>query len=206
MRIGGFQKLTLVDYPGKAAATVFTQGCNFRCGYCHNAELVIPEFFCEPIPSQEVLEFLKTRRGKLEGVVISGGEPTIQQGLDEFIVSLKAMGFSLKLDTNGSRPDVLSSLIERQLIDFIAMDIKTSLEKYPALIQVPCDMAFIKRSIDLIQQSGLPHQFRTTVIKGFDLPQDRQAIASLINGSADHVRQSFKVSPKMVDPEFARIA
>lgn len=206
MRIGGFQKLTLVDYPGKTAATVFTQGCNFRCGFCHNAELVIPEFFCEPIPPQEVLDFLKTRRGKLEGVVISGGEPTIQQGLDEFIVSLKAMGFSLKLDTNGSRPDVLSSLIERQLIDFIAMDIKTSLEKYPALIQVPCDTAFIKRSIDLIQQSGLPHQFRTTVIKGFDLPQDRQAIASLINGSADHVRQSFKVSPKMVDPQFARIA
>jgi pyruvate formate lyase activating enzyme len=133
MKIGGLQKFSLLDYPGKISAVVFTQGCNFRCPYCHNPELVDPERFQECIPEDEIFAFLETRRGKLEAVTVTGGEPTIQNGLSSFVRRIKDMGFMVKLDTNGSRPEVLEELIRHKLIDYIAMDIKAPLEKYEAV-------------------------------------------------------------------------
>jgi pyruvate formate lyase activating enzyme len=130
MRIGGLQKLSLIDFPGKLAAVIFTQGCNLRCRYCHNPELVLPSCFHETIKEEDVLAFLYSRRKYLEGVVISGGEPTVQPELIPFMRSVKQMNFALKLDTNGTRPEILKEIIALQLVDFIAMDVKAPLEKY----------------------------------------------------------------------------
>ncbi|MDO8674907.1 MAG: anaerobic ribonucleoside-triphosphate reductase activating protein [Candidatus Omnitrophota bacterium] len=204
MRIGGFQKLTLVDFPGKVAATVFTQGCNFRCGFCHNPELVCPQLFQTPVPVQEVLDHLDRHRGKLQGVVITGGEPTLQKGLSDFIVRIKDMGFAVKLDTNGSHPEILSSLMERHLIDYIAMDVKSSWAKYSRAAGVVCDTQKIRESIDLIMASGLPYQLRTTLVKEFCSSDDLCDIQHLIDGAKHYVLQPFVLSPKMIDPQSAR--
>lgn len=204
MRIGGFQKLTLVDYPGKVAATVFTQGCNFRCGFCHNPELVCPRLFQTPVPVQEVLDHLDKRRGKLQGVVITGGEPTLQKGLFDFIVRIKDMGFAVKLDTNGSHPEILSSLIERHLIDYIAMDVKSSWAKYSRAAGVACDTQKIRESLDQIMASGLPYQLRTTLVKEFCSSDDLRDIQCLIGNAEHYVLQPFVPSSKMVDPRFNR--
>ncbi len=198
MRIGGFQKLTLVDFPGLVAATVFTQGCNFRCGYCHNPELVLPQFFQAPLPPEVVLDYLNDRRGKLEGIVITGGEPTLQKGLSGFIARIKEMGFAVKLDTNGSHPQVLSSLISLNLLDYIAMDVKSSLARYSQVTGVACDTTKILESIDLIIKSGLPYQFRTTLVKEFCSKEDLEDIRLLVRGSDHYVLQPFVHSPKMI--------
>lgn len=200
MRIGGFQKLTLVDFPGKVAATVFTQGCNFRCGYCHNPELVCPESFGPLIPAQQVLDELKNRQGKLQGVVITGGEPTLQKGLVDFIAQVKKFDFAVKLDTNGSHPEVLTHLIDLRMIDYIAMDIKTSLTKYSQF----CDPKNIQESIEIILGSGLPHQFRTTVVKTLCSLEDFFDIRNAIQGTNQYVLQAFTLAPKMVDPSLGR--
>jgi len=199
MRIGGFQKLTLVDFPGKVAATVFVQGCNFRCGFCHNPELVEPQLWQEPLVFQEILDYLRNHRGKLQGVVISGGEPTVQENLADFIVPIKNMGFAVKLDTNGSRPEVLSSLFERHLIDYIAMDIKSSLARYPHVTGTDCDTDKIKESIDIIVHSGIPYQFRTTLVKEFCSHDDLKDIRHLLKSANHYVLQPFVLSPKMID-------
>ena len=128
MLIGGFQKFSFIDYPGKVCAIVFTCGCNFRCSYCHNPELVMPELFKEPIPEGEILSFLENRKGKLDAVTITGGEPTMQRDLLEFVLSVKKLGFLIKLDTNGSDPDVLREAMKE--VDYVAMDVKAPLEKY----------------------------------------------------------------------------
>ncbi|OQX50761.1 MAG: anaerobic ribonucleoside-triphosphate reductase activating protein [Candidatus Cloacimonas sp. 4484_209] len=130
MKIGGFQKVSLIDYPGKICAIVFTRGCNFRCPYCHNPELVLPENYSPLIPEEEIFSFLEKRRGKLDAVEITGGEPTLQEDLTEFIRKIKEMGFLVKLDTNGSFPSVLEKVIYSGLVDYIAMDVKAPLEKY----------------------------------------------------------------------------
>ena len=200
MRIGGFQKLTLVDFPGLLAATVFTQGCNFRCGYCHNPELVLPEYFQAPLNPEMLLEYLYSRRNKIDGVVITGGEPTLQKGLIDFIVKIKAMGFKVKLDTNGSHPDVLRSLIELKLVDYWAMDVKTSLDKYGQLTIAACDTARIRESIRLIIDSGIPYQLRTTLVKGFCSQKDLGEIRLLIGEANNYVLQPFVRSVKMIDP------
>ena len=192
MRIGGFQKLTLVDFPGKIAATVFTQGCNFRCAYCHNPELVIPQLFQVPLSSELVLDYLKSRQGQLEGVVVSGGEPTLQQGLVDFLVRIKAMGFAVKLDTNGSNPDILSSLMELKLLDYIAMDIKTSLKRYHQVTCLACDTSKIQASSNLIIRSGIKYQFRTTLVKEFCSPQNLSDIAGFVATALAVTKQSPK--------------
>jgi len=199
MRIGGFQRLTLVDFPGKVAASVFTQGCNFRCGYCHNPELVLPRLFQAPLPVELVFDYLSGRQGKLEGVVITGGEPTLQKGLADFIMQIKEMGFAVKLDTNGSQPEVLSSLFELNLLDYIAMDIKSSLDKYSRVSGVFCDTRKIQESINLIIKSGVPYQFRTTLIKEFCSQKDLCDIRLLIKKADHYVLQPFILSQKMVD-------
>ncbi|MCX5829703.1 MAG: anaerobic ribonucleoside-triphosphate reductase activating protein, partial [Deltaproteobacteria bacterium] len=122
MKIGGLQKVSLIDYPGKVGAVVFTQGCNFRCPYCHNPELVNPTLFREPIPEEDILAFLKTRRGKLDAVTVTGGEPTLQEGLSSFLQQIKDLGFLVKIDTNGSLPAMIGILLEKGLVDYFAMD------------------------------------------------------------------------------------
>jgi pyruvate formate lyase activating enzyme len=202
MRIGGFQKLTLTDFPGVVAATVFTQGCNFRCGYCHNPELVLPESFQGPLLAQEVFNYLSGRRDKLQGVVITGGEPTLQEGLVDFIRRIKEMDFAVKLDTNGSRPEVLSSLFELKLIDYIAMDVKTSLAKYTQMTGVVFDTTKIRESIDLIINSGIPYQLRTTLVKEFCSKEDLCDIQLLIKKANHYCLQPFVRSQKIVNPRF----
>jgi len=203
MRIGGFQKLTLVDFPGLVAATVFTQGCNFRCGFCHNPELVLPQMCQAFLPAEAVLNFLNDRRGKLQGVVITGGEPTLQRGLLDFIVAVKEMGFAVKLDTNGSHPEVLSSLLEVNLINFVAMDIKTSWAKYAQVTGIECDITKIQESIQIIINSGVPYQLRTTLVKEFCSNDDLSDIQRSIGKADSYVLQPFVISSKMIDTRFS---
>jgi len=194
--------LTLVDFPGLVAATVFTQGCNFRCGYCHNPELVLPQFFKAPLSPETVLDYLNDRRGKLEGVVITGGEPTLQTGLVDFIVRIKEMGFAVKLDTNGSHPEVLLSLLGLNLLDYIAMDIKSSFSKYNLVTGVACETTKIQESVDLIIKSGIPCQFRTTLVKEFCSKEDLCDIQLLMRQADHYVLQPFIPSRKIIDLQF----
>lgn len=162
MQIGGLQKFSLIDYPGKIAAVVFTQGCNFRCPYCHNPELVLPVFFHPIIPESIFFRFLEDRRGKIDAVVISGGEPTIHTDLIDFITAIKNRGYLVKLDTNGSHPAVLEKIIDQKLIDYIAMDIKAPFERYCELSGCEVSTLPIETSIRLIESSDIEHEFRTT--------------------------------------------
>ena len=162
MKIGYVQRFSLIDYPGKICAIVFTQGCNFRCPYCHNPELVIPEQYGECIPEDVFFPFLENRREKLDAVSITGGEPTIQPGIVDFIRSIKELGFLIKVDTNGSFPDVIEELLRLNLLDYIAMDIKAPLRKYRNVTASAVDTRNILASIDLIKNSGIEHEFRTT--------------------------------------------
>jgi pyruvate formate lyase activating enzyme len=201
MRIASLQRVSLIDYPGKIAATVFTQGCNFRCGYCHNAELVLPDRYGPLTAEDDIFSFLKLRRGKLEGVVVTGGEPTIQDDLGEFLRTVKDIGYLVKLDTNGSNPGVLETLIEGKIVDYIAMDLKGPLERYPEIASVPVDTAAIERSIELIMACGVEHEFRTTVVKSHLDSRDLLSVAKVINKARLYVLQPF-VPRKMLDDSF----
>ena len=191
MKIGGLTQFTLSDYPGKVAAIIFTQGCNFRCPFCHNNDLTPlmrpPE---ELIPEDTVMQFLNKRRGLLQGVVISGGEPTIQPGLPDFIRTIKSMGYYIKLDTNGSIPEVLRLLLNEKLLDYIAMDIKGPFESYHRLAGTPVFLEKIKNSIALIASSNVSHEFRTTLVEQLLSPEDIENIKALVPpGSAHHFQQ-----------------
>jgi pyruvate formate lyase activating enzyme len=163
MQIGGLHKLSLIDYPGHLCAVVFTQGCNFRCPVCHNPELVLPELFGESISEQEVLSFLESRKGQLQAVTVTGGEPTLQKKLPYFLATIKKMGYKTKLDTNGSYPEALKSLFNDELVDYVAMDIKAPLASYYELSGCTVDLEAIQQSIELILSSPVRHQFRTTI-------------------------------------------
>ncbi len=195
MQIGGVQKTSLLDYPDKISAIVFTQGCNFRCGYCHNPELIVmkkePAWTCAGF-----FEFLNSRKGKLDGVVITGGEPCMQVGLIDFIKEIKNLGFLVKLDTNGTFPSVLKNALP--LIDYIAMDIKAPLYKYKEITQLSIDIEQIKESIDIIMNSGIDYEFRTTVVKSQLSIEDFKAIGELIRGARKYYIQKF-VPSKILD-------
>lgn len=162
MNIGGYTKFSLVDFPGCVSAAVFTQGCNMRCKYCHNPSLVYPEQFTECIPETDILDFLKTRIGKLDGVVITGGEPTLQHDILDFIFKIRALGFKVKLDTNGTNPDLLRHVLKHELVDYIAMDVKAPLDKYIDIIGPGANTKDILSSIQMLVIYNLPHQFRVT--------------------------------------------
>lgn len=182
MKIGGLQKLSLIDYPGKTCAVIFTQGCNFRCSYCHNPELVYHDLFCEPIPFESVLGFLKERQGLLDGVVFSGGEPTIQEDLTDRICEVRSLGYTVKLDTNGSNPDILALALPH--LDYVAMDIKAPLGgEYARISGVLVDNSDICRSILLIKASQVQHEFRTTFDKKLLNDTDIIKIKNLIGNS-----------------------
>ncbi len=165
MLIGGFQKSSLIDYKGRIAAVVFLQGCNFLCPYCHNPELVFPKVF-GLFREDEIISFLKTRINKLDGVVISGGEPTLHKKLPEFIEKIKELDFEIKLDTNGTNPDMIEQLVHENLIDYIAMDIKTSFDDYEKVVKKEVDINKIKKSFDFIINSNVDYEFRTTITSG----------------------------------------
>ncbi|SNZ07150.1 pyruvate formate lyase activating enzyme [Persephonella hydrogeniphila] len=204
MKIGGFQKFSLIDYPGKISAVIFVQGCNFRCHYCHNRDLVLPEYFSKTIPEEEIIDFLSLRKGKLQGVVITGGEPTIFPDLPDFIYKIKKMGFYIKLDTNGSNPDMLSLLIERKLVDFVAMDIKAPVEKYGEITGASVDKNKIIQSIDILKNSGVHYEFRTTVVKGLISEIDLYRIANLIKGAVRYAVQNFHPVETVVNENFKK--
>ena len=202
MIFGGIQKLTLIDYPGKVAATVFTVGCNFLCPYCHNPELVDPKKIKEQekISEQEILDFLATRQGLLEGVCITGGEPTLYSDLPEFIKKLKAMGFLVKLDSNGSNPHVLEKLLAEGLVDFIAMDIKAPLEKYKKIAGERVSLENIQRSTELVRLAP-DYEFRTTVLPSLLSSKDILSIGRWIQGAKNYYLQQFKPT-KTLDEKF----
>jgi pyruvate formate lyase activating enzyme len=198
MRIGGLQKVSLIDYPGKICAIVFTQGCNFRCPYCHNPELVDPNLFGECESEDGFLSFLEKRKGKIDAVSITGGEPTIQQDLIAFVRRVKSIGYFVKIDTNGSSPEVMHKIIDGKLIDYIAMDIKAPLKKYKAVTQSNIDDNKILKSIEMIMTSGIPYEFRTTLLKSKLTAGDILEIGKIIKNASLYVLQSF-VASKTLD-------
>lgn len=199
MILGGFQKLTLLDYPGKIATTVFTVGCSFRCPFCHNPELVDLRLTHNEESEKAFFEFLQKRKGKLEGVCITGGEPTIQPDILDFIKKIKKMGFLVKLDSNGTRPDVLKKIIDQKLVDYIAMDIKSSLEKYAEATGSKVDIDRIRLSVNLIRNSKIPYEFRTTVVPGLHAEKDFIEIAKWINGAEAYYLQEYREEQKILD-------
>lgn len=193
MIFGGLQKTSLIDYPEKLSCVLFFSGCNFECPYCHNPELA-RGIALEKWPEDEVFDFLEKRKNFLEGVVISGGEPCLHPDLIRICQTIQAIGYPIKLDTNGSCPDVLKNLIAKGLIDYVAMDIKTSPDNYPLYIQKEFDPGLILSSIDIIKESGLSHEFRTTCIRPLISEAILEKISYLIRGADLYVLQRFVFS------------
>ncbi|HXK31990.1 MAG TPA: anaerobic ribonucleoside-triphosphate reductase activating protein [Candidatus Paceibacterota bacterium] len=206
IEIGGLQKTTLIDFPGRVAATVFLLGCNFRCPFCYSAELVLPEKIkLQPrISEKDFFDFLEKRKGLLEGVVICGGEPTIHIELIDFIGKIKEMGYLIKLDTNGSNPGMVKKLIDNNLLDYIAMDIKSSFRKYDKATGIKVNLHDIKESIGTIKNSGLDYEFRMTVVPSFHEKEDVIQIAEEIGPAKKFFLQSF-LPEKTIDPDFEKI-
>ena len=194
VKFGGLIKFTLIDFPGRPAAVIFTQGCNFRCRYCHNPELVYPHLFTEPVPQEEIMSFLQRRQGTLEGVVVSGGEPTLHDDLPAFMASIKSLGYVLKLDTNGSRPDMIQELIDKKLVDYIAMDLKAPLEKYALITGVDTNPEILTRSMDIIRQSGVAYEFRTTYDKEVLTDADIENLQNLTHHTCYRVQECLPVA------------
>ena len=203
MIIKGLQKLTLLDYPGRLAVTVFLGGCNFRCPFCHNASLVVRDGG-ERITEEELFAFLESRRGKLSGVCITGGEPTLYPTLPTFIKRIRALGYAVKLDTNGTNPDMLESLVCDGLVDYVAMDVKSSLDRYAAVAGVPdLDTAPIERSIDFLLEGRVEYEFRTTVVRELHSAADLEALARRIKGARAYFFQPFKDSGDLIEDGFS---
>ena len=194
MIIKGIQKLTLLDYPQKVACTLFTAGCNFRCPFCHNASLVKGDD--GPILSEEeILKYLKLRQGILDAVCITGGEPTLQPDLKDFIIKVKALGYNVKLDTNGYKPEVLKDLVNSGLIDYVAMDIKSSKEGYARTAGLQnIDISKIEESVDFLMQGNVDYEFRTTVVEELHDENDFLAISEWLKNAKKYYLQSFKDS------------
>jgi pyruvate formate lyase activating enzyme len=196
MRLGGLQKTSLIDYPEKISAIVWTVGCNFRCPFCYNKEVVIGNV--ELIPEQEIFSFLKKRKNMLEGLVITGGEPLLQDDIENFCERVKKLDYLIKIDTNGTFPDKLHKIIDNGLVDYIAIDVKAPLNKYEKLTNVKVDVEKIMRSIELVKTSSVDHEFRTTFVPGLLKMQDIIEIADLLKGAKKFYLQQFKpISPML---------
>ena len=192
VKIGGLHRFSLLDYPGKMAAVVFTQGCPFRCPFCHNPSLVLPKDFSPPLSIEDFFSFLKKRREQLQGVVISGGEPTIQKNLKSFFEEIKALGYLVKLDTSVISPEVLKLLLSKKLIDYVAMDIKAPLQKYSQVTKVPHDNEAIKKSIQLLLNSKISFEFLSTILPSLHSKNDILEMAKTIEGAPLYVLQTFR--------------
>ena len=196
MKIGGLRKLTLIDYPGKIAATVFLMGCNFRCAFCYNSDIVLPEKIKKQkaIPQKEFFNFLTERKNLIDAVCIGGGEPTINKDLLSFIKKIKKMGFLVKLDTNGGNPQILKNLIEKKLVDYVAMDIKAPKEKYDLICQKKVNIKNIEKSIKILKEGKVDYEFRTTIVPTLHTKEDVFKILKWIRPSKKYYLQNF--SPK----------
>ncbi|KPJ56798.1 anaerobic ribonucleoside-triphosphate reductase activating protein [Parcubacteria bacterium DG_74_2] len=208
MNIGGLQKTTLIDYPGKPACTVFLMGCNFRCPFCYSTELVLPEQIKKQprIAEKEFFDFLKQRKGLLDGVVLCGGEPTIHKDLSQFCKKIKNLGYLIKLDTNGSNSEMLEELINKKLIDYVAMDIKAPLKnKYEKMAGVKVNLKALKKSIKILQQGKIDFEFRTTVAPGLK-EQDILEMADYIKGkNTKYFFQEFSAQKQVLNPEILKL-
>lgn len=192
MKISGFDKLTLLNYPDKVACTIFTSGCNLRCPFCHNSGLVTNNY--NEISFDSIYEYLKKRVGILDGVCITGGEPLIHADIKDYIKKIKDLGYLVKIDTNGSNPKLLKELIDLKLVDYIAMDIKNIYSKYDITSGVKVNIDNIKKSISIIENSGIDYEFRTTIVKEFHSTQDIKEILSYISSNSNYYIQNFKNS------------
>lgn len=199
MIINGFQKLTLLDYPGRVACTIFTAGCNMRCPFCHNASLVTHIDSENTFSVEEVLDYLKKRQGILEGVCITGGEPLLQPDIKEFIAEIKKLGYSVKLDTNGTFPEKLKELVNEGLVDYVAMDIKNSQAKYKETAGINnLDLSKIEESVDFLINSNIDFEFRTTIVNEFHTVEDIQDIVVWIKGAHKYFLQNFVDSGDLI--------
>lgn len=192
MKICGIQKVTLLDFPGHVACTIFLGGCNFNCPYCHNSSLIRSNLADEVITKEELFDYLKRRKNILDGVAITGGEPLIHEEVVDLIKTIKDLGFKVKLDTNGSNPGKLKMLIDNNLVDYVAMDIKNTLDKYPLTIGCNTDIAKIKESINILINSNIEYEFRTTVVKDYHEIADFHKIGEMIKNAKRYFIQSYK--------------
>ena len=199
MKIYGLQKLTLLDYPGKTACTIFTGGCNFRCPFCHNALLVTDIDSSNTYTEEEILDFLAKRAGLLDGVCITGGEPLMHNDISEFIKKIKELGYKVKLDTNGTFPKKLAELLENRLVDYVAMDIKNSKDKYAKTAGAEnINLSDIEKSINMLKSSDIDYEFRTTVVKELHTESDIEKIAEWIRGAKGYFLQNFEDSGNLI--------
>lgn len=204
MNIQGLNKVTLLDYPGRVACTVFTGGCDLRCPFCHNSQLVLHPTF-SPIDEEEVFALLRRRRGIIDGVAITGGEPLLQPDIEAFISRVRELGYSVKLDTNGTHPARLAHLLEAGLVDHVAMDIKNSPERYPETVGIPgFDVTPIRESIALLVGGSTGYEFRTTVVAPLHDEESMLGIGRLIKGAGRYFLQGFADSGALIDPEGLR--
>ena len=203
MIIKGLQKTTLLDFPGRVACTVFTGGCNFRCPFCHNASLVLSHTEMPDVSEEEFFDFLSKRRGILDGVCVTGGEPLLQKDIIPFLTRIHELGFKVKLDTNGSFPKKLREIVELSLVDYIAMDIKNCREKYEVTSGAPALTEKALESISYIMSCGVPYEFRTTVVKELHTPEDILNIAQSIEGAERYFLQMFEDSDEVIESGFS---
>ncbi len=207
MIFNGFQKLTLLDYPEKTACTLFLAGCNFRCPFCHNASLVTHIENYETYSEEDILDFLKKRQGLLDGVCVTGGEPLLQNGIEEFLGKVKALGYSVKLDTNGSFPEKLKALVEKGLVDYVAMDVKGSMQNYGKCVGVEdFDTEYIEESIDFLLSDKVDYEFRTTVVAELHNVDDIKALAQRIKGAKRYFLQSFVDSGDLIGKDMSAVS
>lgn len=196
--------MSLIDYPGKICTVLFTRGCNFFCGFCHNPELVIPKQYTKRIPLYQIFYFIKKRKSKIDAITITGGEPTIYKDLPKFISKIKKLGYLVKLDTNGSNPKMLQQIIKLNLIDYIAMDVKNSPQEYCKTVQRKIDLKKIKQSIKIIKNSDIKYEFRTTVIPTLHDQKSIEGIGKLLKDSHILYLQQFRAG-KHIDPRFSKL-
>ena len=205
MKICGFEKFSMVDWEGKVVCTVFASGCNFRCPFCHNASLALSS--AEGVPEKEVFDYLEKRKGLVDGVCVSGGEPTLSPDLKDFISRIKALGYQVKLDTNGTNPAVLKDLVTSGLVDYVAMDIKNSPSKYPITTGVGNPLVNnVLESARFLKDSGVKHEFRTTLIKEFHTDVDMDYISTIVAGAQKYYLQKYVDSDNCIKHGFAPVA
>ena len=199
MKIHGFQKMTMLDYPGRVACTLFTAGCNFRCPFCHNALLVTEIDAAATYDEEEIFSYLQKRRGILDGVAITGGEPLLNRDIPQLLKRIKSLGYAVKLDTNGSYPELLKNIVDEGLVDYVAMDIKNSKEKYALTAGIPdLDLRPIEESVAFLLSGKVDFEFRTTVVKELHTEEDIAAIADWIAGAPRYFLQNFQESEHMI--------
>jgi pyruvate formate lyase activating enzyme len=203
MIIGGIRKISLIDYPGEIASVVFTCGCNFRCIYCHNSHLVLPDDYMNNFAYEDIFSHLKKNTGKISAVVISGGEPTLNADLPDFVRNVKRVNFLVKIDTNGTNPEMLEELINEKLVDYIAMDIKSSEEKYPVITGKQFLYGKIKESISIIKSADVKKEFRTTVLKSIHTPDEIRAIKKLA-GKVPLKFNCYRYTDSILDPSLGK--